>query len=111
MTKLTNNQFYKENETMYNVLSDFLHELPEVPLLDVTPVMTLEIQADDCYLDEKGDFYVPCAYEWVVSTQDSEDNEYKAHYNTEPMLTKLEIANMVAQVEEPELNNPANHAN
>lgn len=111
MTKLTNNDFYKENETMYNVLSDFVHELPEVTLLDVTPAMTLEIQLDDCYLDENGDFYTPNAYEWIVSTVDSKDNEYQAHYNELPTLTKIEIANMVAQVEEPELNNPANHAN
>ena len=111
MLKLTNNQFYKENETMHSVLSDFVHDLPEVPLLDVTPAMTLEIDLDDCYLDDKGDFFVPNSYEWVVSTFDSKDNEYVAHYNEDPILTKLEIANMVAQVEELDLNNPANHAN
>jgi len=105
MLKLTNKRFYEEHNEMYNVLSDFVHELPEVTLLDVTPVMTLEIQLDDCYLDEKGNLYVPCAYEWLASKD--EDDGYHAHYNEEPTLTKLEIANMIAQVEEPELNDKA----
>jgi len=107
MLKLTNNQFYKDNEAMYNVLSDFVHELPEVTLLDVTPTMTLEIELDDCYLDDNGNFYTPNSYEWVRT--DTEEDIYQAHYNEEPTLTKIEIANMVAQVEEPELNNPANN--
>ena len=111
MQKLTDNEFFVNNETMYNVLSDFINDLPPVLLEDVTPEMPMDVPLVDCYLDHKGDLYTPKSYQWIKGVYDPDDEEWNPLYSKEPTLTKLEIANMVAQSESPELNNPANFTN
>jgi len=103
MIKLNDTKLYKEHETLYEVLTDWLFERNyQAPLSQSTPVAMLEVTEDNCFLDEEGNFFAPVAFSFT-----SFEEEYAPEYSDKPTLTKKEIAEMVAQVEEPELNDPA----
>ncbi len=114
MLKLTSKHLYENHPVHYEVLSDFIHDnKSHVPLLEVTPELLVEVSLDDCYLDEEGNFFSPNFYNWTYKGKDPTDDpdEYTPVYGDTPTLTKLEVLNLVASVEEPEINNPANNAN
>ena len=110
MIKLTNKHLYESHPTHYDVLSDWVHENQhEVPILG-TEEVKMSVSLDDCYLDEEGNFFVPNFYNWTYKgSNDTDDpDEYSPVYDpSTPALTKLQVANMVALVDEPELNDPA----
>ncbi len=102
MLRITNKHFYEEHQAHYSVITDAIYEnYINVPINDVEPKTYMEVSYDDCYLDEAGDLFVPKSYDW------SEADEYKPVYDTKPLMTKLEIENLVDQAESPELNDPA----
>ncbi len=113
MQYLTSKDFYESLPTHYEVLSDFIHDnKSHVALLGVTPELLVEVDLADCYLDEQGDFYSPNFYNWTYKGSNSTDDpdEYSPVYDpSTPTLTKLEVANLVACVDEPDLNNPINN--
>jgi hypothetical protein len=115
MMKLTSKHLYESHPAHYEALSDFIYNnKSQVPLLGVTPELLVEVSLEDCYLDDEGNFFSPNFYNWTYKGSNSEDDpdEYSPVYDpSTPTLTKLEVANLVATVEEPDLNNPANHAN
>ena len=111
MTKLTNNDFFKSYPTHYDVLSDYVHENhSQVPITGTTPEVLLDVNLDDCYLDEEGNFFAPDFYNWSYKGSDefTDPDEYSPIYNpSTPTLTKLQVANLVALADEPELNDPS----
>lgn len=110
MMKITNNNFYLEHSTHYDVLSDYVNtNHRQVPLEKTDPEILVDVELDDCLLSNNGDFFVPVAY--TVAYQGSNDTddltETIPSYVGVPNLTKLEIENLVAEVEQPEINDPA----
>ena len=64
--KITSPEFYKlDNGLRYDVVSDFVRDLKQVPLENVDPVCPVEIELSDCFVDEKGNLYTPEGYRWV----------------------------------------------
>ncbi len=110
MQYLTDKKLYADNETLYSVLSDFVNDLQDVEVEDVTPTDYVQIHMSDCYLDSNGDLFTPMSYIWVAN-KDPEDEQFIPRYSKEPTLTKLEIANLIAEYDDVDLNNPANFEN
>lgn len=113
MTKIINASFYKDNPDLYNALSDFVWENNYVPLLNAQPEVLMEVELEDCVLDNEGNFFMPYGYGWsYTGTNDTDDrNEYIPLFSLKPTLTKLEVQNLLAQYQEQDINNPANNAN
>lgn len=115
MLKLTSKELYESTPVHYEVLSDFIYDnKSQVPLLGVTPELLVEVSLEDCYLDDEGNFFSPNFYNWTYKGSNNTDDpdEYSPVYDpSTPTLTKLEVANLVASVEEPDLNNPDNNVN
>ena len=114
-TTLTSKEFYESYPTHYQVLSDFIYDnKSQVPLLGVTPELLVEVSLEDCYLEKEGNFFSPNFYHWTYKGSNNEDDPdvYSPVYDPNtPTLTKLEVANLVATVEDEDLNSPANTAN
>lgn len=113
MLKLNSKHLYDNHPVRYEVLSDYVFtKQREVPILNTTPEALLEVEPEDCYLDEEGNFFVPNFYNWTYKGSDdiTDPDEYAPVYDpSTPALTKLEVANLVALVEDLDLNNPANN--
>lgn len=114
MIKVKQHYYLTDKElpkTHYTVLSLWISENHnEVPILGVKPIAEVEVSLGDCYLDEEGNFFAPKYYNWSYKGSDelTDPDEYTPVYDSStPTLTKIEVANMVALEEFPEMNDKA----
>lgn len=107
MIPITHKHFYESHPTHYDVITDYIRENhKEVPIVGIEPETLIDVEFSDCYLDDNGDLFVPNFYHWSYkgSDENTDPDEYSPVYNpSKPTLTKLEIENLVAAVEQPEL--------
>lgn len=108
--KITHPKFYEEHEDLYGILTDFIHEEHgQIPILDTSPEVTMDIYLDDCYISEADEgLYVPTHYKLTYrgSNQYDDPDEYEPVYADEPTLTKHQITEKVGLAENPELADP-----
>lgn len=111
MFPITHNHFYEKHPTHYDVITDYIRDNKrQVPIVGTEPEVLVDVEFSDCYLDEKGDLFTPDFYHWSYKGSDelTDPDEYKPVYNPgKPTLTKLEIENLVAAVEQPEIKDKA----
>lgn len=81
--KLTDKKLYEDNSELYDILSDYVHEL-KVPVEQTTPTVMLEVNLDDCILNEEG-LFVPHSYVWKYkgSSEIDDPDEYSPMYNAD----------------------------
>jgi hypothetical protein len=98
--KLTDNKLYKDNQELYDVLSDYVRELGQIPVEKTDPELTIDINLDDCILDDDG-LFVPTSYVWKYKGSDPVDDpdEYSPMYlldvNQAPNLSQDKILAML----------------
>lgn len=100
MIFLDNNDWYKDNEELYNFLSDYIYD-QQILIMDTNPYVEITPTLSDCWLNQDGDLFLPLAYRWTYkgSNEFDDPDEYTPIYLKEPTLTKEEIDKMIKQNE------------
>lgn len=97
--KLTDKYLYKDNPELYDVLSDYVNNI-KVPVEKTEPVLMLDINLDDCIIQDEG-LFVPYSYFWKYKgTHEVYDpDEYAPMYsldvNKAPNLPREKIFAML----------------
>lgn len=98
--KLSDNNLYKDNPELYDVLSDYVHEIRQVPVEQTDPVCMLDINLEDCIVQDEG-LFVPTSYVWKYkgSNELDDPDEYVPMYsldvNQAPNLPQEKILAML----------------
>lgn len=108
---LTSRHLRENHPLVYEALTNYVNdELRTAEIDGCNPPVEIEIDLTDCYIDENQNFFVPQFYRLLYQgTNDTDDRDvYVPVYNiSQPTLTRLQVAGLIAKIDSPEINDPA----